>query len=121
MKEYLGTVIHGEKRGHQIGFPTANIDLQNLEIEVEPGVYSAKVRNNKRGEDQWYKAILFFGPKKTFGKVENTLEIHILDFNQDIYDQQITFTIGKFIRGPKKFNSVGELKGQIKKDISKVA
>lgn len=121
MKEYSGTVIHGDGRGKQIGFPTANIDISKLEIDVSPGVYAAQTKITNENEGKWYQSILFFGPKKTFDKVENTLEIHILNFDQDIYDQTVTFSIVQFIRGPKKFNSIDELINQIKEDILKVA
>jgi len=118
-KTYLGNVIRGDGRGKTIGYPTANIDISNIDITVKPGVYSSKAKL-KGNEEKWYQAILFFGPKKTFDRVENTLEVHILDFDQDIYDQELEFTIDDFIRGPVKFNSVEELVRQIKTDISKV-
>ena len=117
MKEYSGTVVRGDGRGKQLGYPTANIDITQLSINIEPGVYGAEVSLD---QTNWIKGILFFGPKKTFDKVENTLEIHIFDFDKDIYDQKLFFNIGQFIRGPKKFNSVEELISQIKTDISKL-
>jgi riboflavin kinase/FMN adenylyltransferase len=117
-ESYSGTIIKGDGRGKTIGYPTANIDISKLTIEIEPGVYGAKARI--KGEEKWNQAILFFGPKKTFDQIENTLEIHILDFDQNIYEQELEFTIGKFIRGPVKFNGVDELVTQIKIDISKV-
>ena len=113
---YSGTVIRGEGRGRTIGYPTANIDINELEIEYKQGVYSSFVSlgNNH------FNAILFFGPKKTFEQIEDTLEIHILNFDQDIYGETLEFTIGQFIRGPIKFNSAEELIEQIQEDISQV-
>ncbi|MDH5533273.1 MAG: riboflavin kinase [Candidatus Pacebacteria bacterium] len=113
---YSGIVIKGDGRGRTIGYPTANIDISKLIIDIEPGVYSSITTYDNTP----YKAILFFGPKKTFNQVENTLEVHILDFDQDIYDQELEFTIGQFIRGPVKFNSVEELVTQIKSDIEQI-
>lgn len=125
---YSGKVNKGEGRGKKLGYPTANINIDNLKIDVKPGVYASTAwlnnnqldNNNKNFKDKKYQAILFYGPKKTFNKVENTLEIHILNFNQDLYEKVLNFTIGKFIRQPIKFNSVEELVKQIKEDITKV-
>jgi riboflavin kinase/FMN adenylyltransferase len=117
-KTYSGNIIKGDGRGKTIGYPTANIDISSIEIDVQPGVYSAKAK--LKTEEKWHQAILFFGPKKTFDQIENTLEVHILDFDQEIYNQALEFTIEDFVRGPIKFNSVEELVGQIKTDISQV-
>ena len=117
-EKYSGIVIKGDGRGKTIGYPTANIDISKLELDIEPGVYATQV--NLLNSSQVYQAILFFGPKKTFDQVENTLEVHILNFDQDIYEQELEFTIGKFIRGPVKFNSVEELVEQIEKDIHSI-
>jgi riboflavin kinase / FMN adenylyltransferase len=117
-KTYSGIVIRGDGKGKTIGYPTANIDISNLEINLKPGVYSAQTK--LKNKNNWYQAILFFGPKKTFDKDENNLEIHILNFNNDIYDQTLEFKIGKFIRKPIKFDSVEKLVEQIQEDIKKI-
>lgn len=117
-EKYSGIVIKGDGRGRTIGYPTANIDISNLEISIKPGIYATQViiKDNK----SVHKAILFFGPKKTFNQTKKTLEIYILNFDQNLYGKKLEFTIGQFIRGPIKFNSVEELVKQIKLDILKV-
>ena len=117
-KKYSGIIIKGDGRGRTIGYPTANVDISKIDIDIKPGVYATQV--NLKNSTKIYSAILFFGPKKTFGQVGNTLEIHILNFDQDIYEKELEFTIDKFIRGPVKFNSVDELVGQIKEDIKQI-
>lgn len=118
-EKYSGTVVKGDERGRQLGYPTANIDISNLEINIEPGVYDTQV--NLLNSPKTYQAILFFGPKKTFDQIKNTLEVYILNFDQDIYGETLEFTIDKFIRGPIKFNSMDELVEQIKTDLSQLS
>lgn len=115
---FSGTVIKGDGRGKTIGYPTANIDISDLDLAIKTGVYGSTVQIENNPET--FKAILFFGPKKTFNGVENNLEIFILNFDQDIYGKTVHFTIEQFVRGPIKFNSVEELVKQIKADIEQI-
>lgn len=105
-----GKVIEGAKLGREIGFPTANINYPPRIVKIPYGVYRAKVGNKN--------AILNWGVKPT---VNNTsapvLEVHIIDFNDFIYDKEIKIEVLKKIRNEQKFNNIEELKEQIKKDI----
>lgn len=112
-----GTVIKGNQIGRTIGFPTANIVYPEKKVQIPFGAYSAQVIVD--GVE--YKGILNYGVKPTVNKNQNSpvAEIHILNFNQNIYGQNIVISIINRIRDEKRFNSLEALKKQIKEDIEK--
>ncbi len=114
-KHYIlnGTVIHGDKRGKEIGFPTANIKSQN-EKKVIPknGVYAVWVRY----ENSYYKGMMNIGERPTFNGNSTVLEVHILDFDSDIYGKDIQLQFVRRIRDEKQFDGAEDLKNQLKKD-----
>ncbi|MBX9809144.1 hypothetical protein K2X92_02020 [Candidatus Gracilibacteria bacterium] len=103
-----GVVIHGKKLGRTLGFPTANISLKAGLIQ--DGVYSFKIQigNNE------YLGI------GTFREIIELLEVHIFDYNGDLYEQSITVTPIKKIRNNQKFESIDMLQKQIQSDINQV-
>ena len=114
-----GTVIHGAKIGKTIGFPTANIDYPKEIVKIPFGVYKVvcHIGQLKTAELQ---GIMNWGIKPTVhNTVEPVAEIHILDFDGDLYGADIRAKVIKQIRGEKKFGSLEELKAQIKEDIKK--
>lgn len=104
MKRVIGKVISGNKKGGDLGFPTANVKLQE---KMESGVFSGIVFYEKNS----YKAALFIGHT---GEI---LEAHILDFSGDLYDKEIEVEIGEKIREVQKFSSTEELISQIRNDV----
>jgi riboflavin kinase/FMN adenylyltransferase len=109
-----GTVIRGRALGRTIGFPTANIDI-NSEIKLIPGigVYAVEVLI----EGQVYRGMLNIGRKPTVVSTDVVnLEVHILDFHQDIYDKNITIHFIDRVRDEQKFESVEALQEQLKND-----
>lgn len=110
-----GTVIQGKKIARQIGYPTANIIPKKYQIYPKYGVY--KVEIAIEGDD-FLSAILNFGIKPTITDENKAIfEIHILNFNKDIYGKRVRVRFLDFIREEKKFNNIEELKKQIKQDI----
>lgn len=105
-----GVVKKGAQIGRTIGFPTANIDYPEKIVKIPYGVYSVKI-DDRRGIMNW-------GMKPT---VNNTLtpvaETHILDFEGDLYGQNLRIEVLNRIRSEVKFKNLDELKAQIKKDI----
>jgi riboflavin kinase/FMN adenylyltransferase len=111
-----GIVIKGKQIARNLGFATANF-LPKLDL-IKPkfGVYKASVWI----ENKQHFAIMNFGIKPTFVGQIAVFEVHIFNFNQEIYGKKITVELLDFIREEIKFNSIEELKKQIKKDIDSV-
>lgn len=109
-----GTVIHGDKRGKKIGFPTANIKPEHPnKIVPRDGVYAVRVRV----DGQWYGGMMNIGTRPTFEEeYHKTLEVHLFEFDRDIYGKNIQVRFAKRIRDEKKFGGVEELVEQLKQD-----
>jgi len=108
-----GTVITGMGRGHELGFPTANIVPDSEQSFTERGVYRTKIKFNGKILD----AITNIGVNPTFGQGQLVVESHIFNFNENIVGKEIEIELIKFIRGERKFTSVEELVSQIKIDV----
>lgn len=114
---YRGIVVKGKQLGSTIGIPTANIELNQQTELPRFGVYAVKINVNS----QVYLGCMNIGINPTVDSNGQTkIEIHILDFDKNIYDQQVSFELIDFIRDEKKFNSVEELKLQITTDIAEI-
>lgn len=106
------TVIRGAQIGRTIGFPTANMMYPEGIVKLPYGVYKVKTDLNK-------PAILNWGIKPTLGGKPEVMEVHIPDFNGDLYGKDLEIKIIGKIRDEKKFNNLEELKMQIRKDTEK--
>ncbi len=114
---FAGKVVVGDKRGRELGFPTANIQLEN-ELKQIPknGVYAVKVFL----EERIFNGVMNIGLRPTFKDTKIVLsEVHILNFNEDIYGKQIRVEFIERIRDERKFNSKEELIKQIEIDKQK--
>jgi len=111
-KIFLGTVVKGLGKGKTIGFPTANIKLINNELHIDSGVHAV----NTTIDNQNYKGMLYVGTRPTLNMLEQTIEIHIFEFDKNIYDMQISFQILHKIRDEIKFKSEKELIEQLHRD-----
>lgn len=110
-----GIVIKGNQLGRKIGFPTANIEYPKQKVKIPFGVYSVEVKYN----NQLYKGMLNYGIKPTVNNGNNRpiAEVHIIDFDKDIYGETISIDVINKIRSEKKFDTMDELKIQIEKDL----
>ncbi|MFA6990037.1 MAG: bifunctional riboflavin kinase/FAD synthetase [Candidatus Gastranaerophilaceae bacterium] len=107
-------VIKGEQRGRKIGFPTANLTVPTRKIVPGFGVYIGTVIHN----NILYNCIINVGLRPTFEDLtEPLVEVHILDFDKDIYGEILEVNFCKKIRNETKFSSIDELKSQIQKDL----
>lgn len=109
-----GLVVKGDQRGRTIGFPTANVAVDELYMLPGDGVYvcSVMVRNLR------HAAVTNVGLRPTFDGVRRTVEAHLLDFSADIYDEHIQVEFLHWLRGERKFNGVQELIAQINADVA---
>ena len=108
-----GTVVHGESRGRQIGFPTAN--LANIRTLVPgPGVYATRTKIGSRS----FASATHIGPSPTFdSNAVCKVETHVLDLEDDLYDQVLEIEMLERIRDVQRFGSVSELKEQLVRDV----
>jgi riboflavin kinase/FMN adenylyltransferase len=115
-REYtiLGTVTGGEKLGKKIGFPTANLSAHSEQFPPD-GVYFAEA---------WLEGVLLHGvvnlgyrPTVSSGEPERILEIHLLDFDRDIYGEDLEIRFVRYLRPEKKFENVDALVRQINADV----
>jgi riboflavin kinase/FMN adenylyltransferase len=110
-----GTIIHGDGRGKHIGIPTANIEPWSEKLIPKIGVYAALAEL----DGSHYHAVVNIGNRPTFYSTpsQQTIEVHLLDFNRDIYGSRLCLNFVKRIRDEVKFNSAEDLMLQIRKDI----
>lgn len=108
-----GKVVHGKKRGHELGFPTANINLLEPFVIPKTGVYHTKAIIN----DIEYNSLTNIGYNPTFNDEKLTIETYILNFNEYIYDKEIDVEFINFIRDDIKFNSKEDLIEQMEVDL----
>ena len=109
-----GKVQKGKQIGKKIGFPTANIDIQDYVLAC-PGVYAVRVK--KIGKNNNLKGIANLGYRPTFNGKKILLEVHLFNFSGNLYNKYLTVEFKKFIRKEKKFRNVDQLRKQIKTDL----
>lgn len=110
-----GEVVKGNQVGRTLGFPTANIYLSdNNKLIPSDGVYSALAYVN----GVQYKSVVSIGNRPTFNDSKKSIEVHLLDFNRDIYNQNLKIEFVEFVRTQRKFDQIEGLIQQIKADIS---
>ena len=111
-----GTVVQGKQLGRQLGYPTANILIDETYKLIPPnGVY---IGYTLIGETK-YKIMLNIGVRPTVDGTSQTIEAHILDFSKDIYNTQITLFLVQFLREEQRFDGLDALKIQLQKDEAK--
>jgi len=113
----IGTVVHGEKIGRSLGYPTANIEPDN-DMLPPRGIYAARLRVGHR----LHNAAAYIGHRETFHENEpQVLEVHLLDETDiDLYEQEVEVSYIEYIRGDKVFEDADKLKVQIKADIEAI-
>ena len=111
-----GKVVPGQKMGQKLGFPTANIEAAGLQLPPD-GVYAARVRVG----DKVFDGIANFGLRPTVSyDSKRVLEVHLFEFEGDLYGMDVEVEFLRFVRGERKFESVEELRAQIGRDIAAV-
>ena len=111
-----GVVVAGDQRGRKIGFPTANLET-GAELIPETGVYAVQAQVN-RGE--WQDAMVNLGTRPTFGGRRFQIEVHLFDFAEDIYGDEVSIRFFERIRAERRFDSPQKLKKQLETDKKRV-
>jgi len=121
---FSGKVIEGNKLGRTIGYPTANLHIEN-EHKLVPGngVYAVEIKIAHTVENpkpsafhRALKGMMNIGVRPTIVGSKRAIEVNIFDFDEDIYGQTITVTLKKYLRSEQKFNGLDALKDQLAKD-----
>jgi len=110
-----GRVIHGQKMGRQLGFPTANIALRRLKSALS-GVYTVKLQLD---DGVWHNGVANVGVKPSVGKFPANLEVHLLDFQANIYGQSVKVEFLSKLRDEQRFDGLDALKAQITQDLER--
>ena len=108
-----GIVEHGNGIGNQIGFPTANIQIDTIKHLPVSGVYTAHTQI----DGVVYSALVNIGNNPTIGNERLSVEAHIVGYQGDLYGQQLTIYFSDFVRSEQKFASLADLQRQIEKDM----
>jgi riboflavin kinase/FMN adenylyltransferase len=109
-----GTIIKGKQLGRTIGFPTANLKIEeDYKLIPRNGAYVVKSIFNEKT----VFGMMNIGYNPTLGEGNLSIEIHYFDFDADLYDQKIAVSLLEYLRPEKKFDSVGLLKEQLEKDV----
>jgi riboflavin kinase/FMN adenylyltransferase len=116
--ELNGIVVHGAAIGRSIGFPTANVEISNpLKLIPLPGVYAVRVIHN----GQSYQGMMNIGYRPTVSNEHDLkLEVHVLDFDEDLYGQNLSILCFKRMRDERKFVDIAALKDQLTVDKTSV-
>ncbi len=109
----IGTVVHGDGRGREIGFPTANIETQN-QVYPPNGVYAIRAKL----EERWLDGVLNIGIRPTFSGVNTQVEGHFFNFDETIYGKPVEIFFVEKIRNERKFPNPEFLIQQIQRDIA---
>ena len=113
--EIEAKVITGDQRGRTIGFPTANLSIDEY-IEPAIGVYAIWAGIEKPEGTVWCTGCANIGRRPTFGGEKVVVEAHLFDFAEDIYDQPLRVALVEYLRPEKKFSGIDELQAQITDD-----
>ena len=114
-----GRVMPGEHIGHQLGYPTANLEPEDVcKLIPAPGVYA--VWAQLEGEQQMRAAMMNIGHRPTFDGHKQTLEVNILDFNGDLYGQMVNISFVARLREERRFDSPDTLVAQLERDEKQV-
>jgi riboflavin kinase/FMN adenylyltransferase len=112
-----GVVVRGDRRGHKLGFPTANVKV-GPEVDLADGVYAGTV---ELADGTRRLAAVSLGRRPQYYEAgERLVEAYLLDFDGDLYGSRIRIMIGRFVREQRAYASEGELLGQIALDVKAV-
>ena len=109
-----GQVVHGDARGRTIGFPTANVDVDE-ELRPGNGVYAVRAR---LGDGRVVNGVANFGTRPTVDGSRYAAEVHLLEIDEDLYGQPLEVALLHRLREERRFGSVAELVTQIRRDVA---
>lgn len=118
----IGSVVHGEQRGRELGFPTANLDFSQPVASPPDGIYAARA---SWGGDRVLEphdradAVISLGTQPTFGGRVRLMEVHLLDRDENLYGERMRVQFCEWIRGQRRYDSVDELIEKMGDDVQR--
>lgn len=117
LREIEGVVVEGDRRGRELGYPTANLAI-GPDVELEDGVYAGSV---ELGDGSVHAAAISVGRRPTYYSAGARLvEAYLLDFDRDLYGQKLRVFIGPLLRPQLVYDSEAELVDQMARDVERV-
>ncbi len=110
-----GTVVHGDHRGRLLGYPTANLDVPDRKLIPANGIYAVRARLGH----EWFNGAANIGVRPQFGGGPRLVEVYILDFDRDIYGQELEAHFVERLRDEMKFENVAALVEQMGQDVAR--
>lgn len=110
-----GRIVHGDERGKQLGFPTANLAFSRGQALPADGVYVTKAYIGQNT----YPSVTNIGKRPTFGKNERTVEVYLIGFSGEVYGEDLRIELVERLRAEKRFSSPEELTAQISQDVER--
>lgn len=111
-----GTVQNGDRRGRDLGYPTANLEVPDRLTLPADGIYAALVNSGETDASIGLPALVYVGTRPTFDGTERHVEVYLLDFSGDLYGRRLAVEFVDRIRGDQKFESADELVEQMQRD-----
>lgn len=108
-----GIVVHGDHRGRELGYPTANLDIPDKKMIPADGIYAVRVRLG----DEWYDGAASIGVRPTFGGGKRLVEVYLLDFSRWIYGEELKVFFVARLRDEEKFANIQALLDQMARDV----
>ncbi len=118
----IGRVVPGDRRGRELGYPTANLELDEQMTLPPDGIYAARVSwggPDPLLPDRVADGVVSLGVRPTFGAGERVLEVHIFDTDEDLYGQRLRVEFVRRLRGEKRFSSAAALIRQMDRDSAR--
>ena len=109
-----GRVITGAGRGVELGFPTANLDVDPKQALPADGIYATRVDIDSKA---YYQSVTNIGKRPTFGSNGRTVEVYVLDYHDNLYGHELKIDFIQRLRDEKQFDTIEELKRQITEDV----
>ena len=113
---FTGRVVAGDSRGRELGFPTANLALNKLQALPQDGFYAVQVHLSQGGV---HPGVANIGFRPSFGGRERNLEVHLLDFQEELYEMELKIDFIRRLRGERRFTSPEELVAQLRLDVKR--
>ncbi len=111
-----GKVVKGQQLGRTIGFPTANLQVPPEKLIPAQGVYGVRIFSKELNQGEAILGVMNIGNRPTVNGTNQTIEVHVLDWEGDLYGQELTVELLEFLRPEQKFSSLDALKNQIQAD-----